>query len=192
MTALKPSREEVKRYLDEWKKKEASVHEKSLDKLFRKTYPCNTDIDNVLIKVSSLNNLYSTRIFKPYVVAEHVVNLNIDQRLLSEDLSLVKDLAWVEVEEGTYRHFYSFATKYCSFHRPEAYPMYDWYVFKMLEHFKNLDGFYDFKNAKLRDYPTYHKTLLQFRHFYQLEDFSLNQIDKYLWQAGKEKFSIKE
>ena len=49
--------------------------------------------------------------------------------------------------DGKQKNFYSFATKYCSHHRPYDYAIYDSYVDKVLRHFRNVDGFSDFTDA---------------------------------------------
>jgi len=74
------------------------------------------------------------------------------------------------------------------YHFPEDYPIYDSFVEKMLMHFKRVDKFFKFKKDDLKYYPTYHAVLMEFSRFYGLEDFTLKQIDKYLWQAGKDYF----
>jgi hypothetical protein len=60
----KPSQTEVEKYLKLWDFLENyTLQESSLRKLFTKTYPLNNDLDDVLIKVCSLNDFYSTNIF---------------------------------------------------------------------------------------------------------------------------------
>ena len=44
-----------------------------MKKLFTETYPLNSDLDEVLIKVSSLNDFYSTNIISPFKVAKSVL-----------------------------------------------------------------------------------------------------------------------
>ena len=78
--------------------------------------------------------------------------------------------------------------QHCSHHFPEDYPIYDSYVEKMLMHFKRVDKFYKFKKDDLKHYPTYHAILVEFSRFYELEGFTLKEVDKYLWQAGKKYF----
>ena len=55
-------------------------------------------------------------------------------------------------------------------------------------HFKKEDNFFEFKKADLKIYENFKNILEKFRIFYDLEDYDLKQIDKYLWQAGKEYF----
>lgn len=182
-----PCESEVVRYLDEWKGLENYVlQEHALNKLFLNTYPENKNIDDVLIKVSALNDFYSTNIFSVFAVAKHIISLRIDERLAQDDEALVNDLALVEVAPGKTKNFYSFATKYCSHHRPDAYPIYDSYVANTLRHFRDVDAFFSFRNDELKFFSAFKKILMQFRSYYGLNDYSLKSIDRYLWLLGKE------
>ena len=188
----RPDPAQVEDYLARWDRLETSAaQERALDKLFFQTYPRNTDLDDVLIKVSALNDFYSTNIFAPVAVARHIVALDVDRRLETGDLSLVNELAEVTFPDGGKKRFYSFATKYCSHHRPLDYPIYDSYVDALLRHFRDADGFAQFRTDELRDYPAFQAVLLQFRAFYGLERYSLKEIDQYLWQLGKDKMPKK-
>jgi len=185
----KPSVSEVKKYLALWDSLENySLQESSLRKLFLKTYPKNTDIDDVLIKVCSLNDFYSTHILHPFKIAKHIISLGVDEGLRKEDLSLVNKIAKVKMSDRKVRNFYSFATKYCSHHKPIIYPIYDYYVERILMHFKRTDKFYNFKKDDLKEYPKCKEIIIKFRDFYGLKKYNLKQIDKYLWQLGKEYF----
>ena len=148
-----PYEEEVIKYLNKWDSLENYVlQERSLDKLFFKTYPKNEEIEDILIKASSLNDFYSTNIFSIFPVAKHIQQLNIDQRLSNFDESLVNDIAHVTIN-GKDKCFYSFATKYCSHHFPLEYPIYDSFVDKVLIYFKKKDKFAKFKKD---DFPKYY------------------------------------
>ena len=69
-----PSKEQVEYYLAKWDELENyHLQEDSLDKLFFKLCPKNTDITDILLKVSTLNDFYSTNIFSVYPVAKHMV-----------------------------------------------------------------------------------------------------------------------
>jgi len=117
MNKVQPSPKQVSKYLQMWDSSESYVlQESSLRKLFTQTYPNNVEMDEVLIKVYSLNDFYSTNILWPFPVAKHIVDLEIDQRLSNRDFTLVNDIAVVKVNGQKTRNFYSFATKYCSHH----------------------------------------------------------------------------
>jgi len=188
----KPTKKQIKHYLKVWDGLESyTLQESSLHKLFTKTYPKNTDIDDVLIKVCSLNDFYSTNIFSPFNVAKHIVNLDIDSSLDRNDIDIVNKIARVNMPGGKLINFYSFATKYCSHHDPEMYPIYDSYVQRVLMYFKKQDKFANFKSIDLKDFSQFKSIIEQFREFYGLNDFSLKDIDRYLWQFGKEYFPKK-
>lgn len=189
MTILKPSPLEIEASLKKWDALENYVlQESSLKKLFTQTYPQNTDIDDVLIKVCSLNDFYSTNIFSPFSVAKHIVELGIDDKLEMEDLRIVNRIANVKMPGDKKRNFYSFASKYCSHHKPNIYPIYDSFAEKMLCYFEKIDKFHNFKKNDLKDYETYKYIIQKFSEYYSLDGFDLKEIDKYLWIKGKEHF----
>lgn len=187
----RPSSEEVKKYLQLWDSLENYVlQEDALDKLFFDTYPYNNKIEDILIKAASLNDFYSTNIFSIFSVAKHIKRLEIDERLQSGDDTLVNEIALVNMN-GREINFYSFATKYCSHHKPLEYPIYDTYVEKVLLTLKKRDKFYNFTRQDIKNFPKFKKIIKEFRKFYQLEDYTLKDIDRYLWQLGKEYYPNK-
>jgi len=184
-----PSVEEVQSYLDLWDKLENyTLQENALNKLFLTVYPTNTEINDILIKVASLNDFYSTNIFSPFKMAKHILELKIDDRLRAGDLTLINDIALLETKAGKTVSMYSFASKYCSHHFPDVYPIYDSYVDDILRHFKYVDRFYEFDKADLKDYPKFLNVILQFQKYYKIEKFNIKKIDRYLWQVGKKHF----
>lgn len=184
-----PCVKEVEKYLLNWENLENyRLQESALDKLFFSTYPKNVEIEDVLVKVATLNDFYSTQIFSVYPVAKHIINLNIDERLSAGDLDLVNDIAAVKMENGSEKNFYSFATKYCSHHQPKKYAIYDSYVEKVLKHFRNVDCFSSFQDGELKDYVVFNRVLHDFQRYYHLEPYNLKQLDRYLWLLGKQEF----
>ena len=144
------------------------------------------------MKVSSLNDFYSTNIYSVYPVAKHILSLDIDNRLNEGDITLVADIQRVKIN-NVVKNFYSFASKYCSHHNPKHFPIYDSYVDKVLCYFRNLKKFpaFKFKNSDLKDYAKFKEILIAFRSIYGLDKFNLKEIDKYLWQFGKKHFPKK-
>ena len=187
----KPSAIEVEKYLKSWKNlKNYKLQEDALDKLFFELLPSNEEISDILLKVATLNDFYSTNIFSVYPVAEHILSLKIDERLRQGDVTLVNEIQNVTIN-GVTRKFYSFSTKYCSHHNSKEYPIYDSYVEKVLKYFRKTDKFFNFKNADLKDYQEFKNIIIAFREYYGLEEFNLKEIDQYLWQLGKEYFPNK-
>jgi hypothetical protein len=184
-----PTIEQVEYYLGHWNYLEDyRLQEEALDRLFFVLCPENKNISDILLKVSVLNDFYSTNIFKVYPVAKRILSLDIDNRLQSGDVTLVDDIKKV-VTSNRELNFYSFATKYCSHHRPLDYPIYDSYVDEVLRHYRKVDRFASFKNDELKNYVCFKSILEKFRSFYHLEKFNLKELDKYLWQLGKKHFN---
>ena len=182
----KPSVEEVEKYLKQWDALENYVNqENSLDKLFFDLIPENKLIEDILIKCSTLNDFYSTNIFSIFPIAKHILQLDIDERLKSGDLTLIEDIADKNVMG---RRNYSFASKYCSHHNPKQFPIYNSYVDKVLRYFRKTDKFSSFKNDDLQDYIKFKAILEEFKVYYSLEQYNLKDLDKYLWLLGKEYF----
>ena len=186
----KPSIEEVEKYLEKWKhNKEYCNKEEVLNKLFFEICPKNIDIKDILLKASTLNDFYSTNIFSIYLVAKHICDdvTDIDSRLKKGDETIVGEIQAVTIKNDKPINFYSFASKYCSHHNPEEYPIYDSYVDEVLWYFRK-HGFSNFLRKDLQDYVKFKGIILEFRDKYGLNNYTLKQIDQYLWQLGKEYF----
>ena len=117
-----PSEKEVDYWLAYWDSlPNYTAQEKALDKLFLETYTENTDLVEILIKCSTLNDFYSTNIFKIYDMAKHIELLHIDEMLKKGEESLVDKIANVDLtnNEGETKHycFYSFAYKQLLFYK---------------------------------------------------------------------------
>ena len=190
---LEPSERNMNACLKEWKEDEKNVvQEKALRFLFKKQYPDNTKIEGILLKVSALNDFYSTNIFDTYTVSKHIFDCNIDEELRKRDMGLVNKIASVEIG-GKRKNFYSFASKYCSHHKPESYPIYDRYVDRMLWCFQKKDGFFSspgFKRNELKKYERFSEIVKAFKRYYDPDKkFKLREIDIYLWSVGRIHFS---
>lgn len=183
-----PTESVVEEYLVKWDTLENyQLQESALNKLFFELCPENKEIEDVLLKASTLNDFYGTNIFSIYPVAKHICALNIDERLKNGDVTLVKDIQKIVIG-GVTKNFYSFSTKYCSHHNALDYPIYDSYVDEVLRHFRKQDKFANFNDMDLKDYALFKSILFEFRKFYGLKKINLKQLDQYIWQLGKEYF----
>ena len=199
-------REEVE-YYQNWQVKNAEQYEyqeRILSVVFRK-YHKHDCLCKVFLKVRLLDTFYSTQLSKhlPSVLcmAKHIFEniKDIDKSLAEEKddaegrAKLVDSIALCR-NENTGKDFYfpSFATKYCSHHFPDEYPIYDSHVIRMLMHFKDR-GFSSFTKKDIegkesRCISEFYRVMEEFRTF---KDFGLGfrysfkKIDKYLWQMGK-------
>ena len=184
-----PTKELVECYLSKWgKSKKYLLEEAYLFLLFNKIYPYNKTIKDVFLKACAVNTIDNTRIDDVCAITDRIVSLDIDEKLKSEDLKLnlqlVKDIAVDPT--GNRKKCYPFASKYCARHKPNIYPMYDSHVCSMLWHFQKKYRCIGFKRKDLEDYVHFETILRKFINCYKLNDFSLREIDIYLWLSFKE------
>lgn len=188
----KPTKEQVKLYLSTSKNSTKYYEDgKAINKLFNDLINENKKIEDILIKVSLINYVDSTNIYDVNTVANHILKLDIDTKLTSGDLGLVKDIALITMKTGKQINFYSFATKYCAHHSVDIYPIFDSYVSKILCHFNKEYKFANFKEADLKDYRFFNEALNSFTSFFKLNEFSKKDIDHYIWLLGKEYYPNK-
>lgn len=186
----RPNSDEVRKYLKQWAEEGYEREDAALRLLFD-TFPKNDNIDEVLLKVSTLDRLFTTHVSSRNVIemAKQIVGINdLDQRLDEPDHNVVEAIA---DRKATGKRQYSFATKYCAFHRPKLYPMYDSYVVNVLSTLlKQGETFDDLVLARgdiwNNDYDVFRRSFFKFQRHYKLDEFSVREIDKYLWLVGKE------
>jgi hypothetical protein len=150
----------------------------------REHFRKNVEPSHVLLKVVALNKLYSTNIINVEAVARHIVDKEIDDHLSNGSPEIVDLIANVTI--GTQqRNNFSFATKYCSWHNPTAYAIWDGNVDECLWHYRNQDHFAKFKRKDISSsYDSFLKVIADFRSHYNLTSVSLRDLDKFLWQVG--------
>ena len=153
--------------------------ESTVGLVFRQ-WPRNSVYEQVLAKVVVPNRLYSTNIYDPYTVAQHIIDIKIDERLTAGDLKLVNDVADVTFADK-HKTLLSFATKYCSWHQPGHYQIYDGNVDWLLCAYRRKFAFADFKRYELREYPRFHAIVDALRDRFRLRAFNRKRIDKFLW-----------
>jgi hypothetical protein len=161
--------------------------ERGLKQLIQ-AFPMNDDLGHVLVKVAALNTLYRTQIFGVYQVAEVIKEAAIDSLLQSGDSRVVEKI-WKVTYAGKPRWNYSFATKYCSLHKPEMYPIFDSRVDFCLRSYKSKDQFAKFKQANLWNYAEFREIVTAFRDYYGLGSLSFKDVDKFLYLLGNDYFT---
>ena len=150
--------------------------------LFQK-YPRNTDADHVLLKTMVLNKVYNAGVRAEYPVAAHIKSLSgLDSLIEKGSDEAVSRIANVEIG-GKKLCFLCFATKYCSWHNLDAYPIFDNNVRACLLFHKKKDGFAEFTLDSLWDYPTFRSVVDKFRSHYVL-DVNYKDLDKFMYLFG--------
>jgi hypothetical protein len=154
-----------------------------LRQLFQK-YPRNTDADHVLLKTKVLNTVYNAGVIAEYPVAKHIESLSgLDSLIEKGSDDAVNLIAHVKIA-GKEICFLAFASKYCSWHNPTAYPIFDKNVRACLRFHKRKDGFAEFTLDSLWDYPRFRNVVDKFRGHYGLDSFSYKELDKFMFLFG--------
>lgn len=179
-----PTSELIEKYNDEWfKLNKYPEQEKILENLFSNSD--NSNFETILTKTIYLNEFYSTRLDNVIGMARHIEKLNIDSRLKANDLTLLEDIANTPSEMN---NAYSFASKYCCWHKPDVYPILDSYakgvLYKMNKKYKFMPQFT--RNVISYSYDFYCMIYEKFIQYFNLQNYTLKQIDRFLWLFGKE------
>ena len=178
-----PSAGRVKAACEQFQR-EYELSEQALSELFRQ-YPGNHDPRHVLLKVIAVNTLHHAMIFDVEAVARHIQEHReeIDAALAAGSPEIVHRIAAISIHGRKY-NFFSFATKFCSWHNPEAYPVYDAHVDHYLWTLQKQNHFTSFLHPDLWNYPKFVGVMAAFREFHGLNAFSFKQIDNFLSLEG--------
>ena len=148
------------------------------------TFGQNTRIEHVLTKVVAINTLYHARVLDVdlHPLALHILNIRHLDIQLQKGIPDVVDAIWKS--QGTRKHYFSFATKYCSWHNQGAYALYDTNMWEALRAYRSKERGFVFKDSECIDYACFHGILMRFVSAYGLQSFSLKDVDKFLWLVG--------
>ena len=164
---------------------ENGLAEQALAQL-REQFPRNADLRHVLLKVLALNKLYSTMIrdIDVETVAKHIVGLANDKHLdqLLDQGSL--EAVFLITDCPDLKQYLSFATKFCSWHNPAAYPIYDANVRECLSSYGKQEQFAQFRNEDLWYYGKLFAMVVAFRNYYGLDSMTFKQLDKFMYRMG--------
>ena len=187
-----PTNALVDKYINLFNKDERYfVADNAIVNLFN-AFPGNDNLEDILLKISVINDLYSTNIFGTFIMAKHIQSQDVGSRILSGDPEVVHNIATghgIKTKKNNKEiNFYSFATKYCNWHNRDNYAIYDTFVHKILIAYKKRDDFSDFEEKDLKDFKSFKSIIQDFIDFYSLTRHNLKEIDKFLWIYGKEMF----
>lgn len=175
--------------------RENDVTEKALAELFA-AYPANDNPSRVLLKVVALNSLYTTRILAVLKLASHISGQGsaLDAALATGSPEAVDLVARASPRDVDFT-FYSFASKYCNWHQPNLYPIYDSRVDKYLWALKK-HGLFQCaafsQHEDLYKYPQFCLVMTAFREQFGLGSFTFKQIDNFLWSQGQAIWTVAE
>ncbi len=173
-----PSDRLVDEYIQKFKDNErANLSDIAIQTLID-AFPTNVHQKEILLKVVAINSLYSTSIYDTISIAKHIQKLNIDEKLSKGDPQLVHEIAVghgiKSSKRSTQLNFYSFATKYCSWHNQTDYSIYDSFIERILIGYKKNDAFSSFNQLNLKDYKEFKKVIEEFKKYYSLSQSKAN------------------
>lgn len=189
LTVPVPSAELVRAVCKEY---EGDVADLALAELF-KQYPVNDSYSHILLKAAAVDRLYSTHVYAIYDAASLIDGhaREVDSALEDGSPEIVDTIAALTLSRiGKRRENYSFAGKYCSWHRPDRYPIWDSRVRNYLKTLRlQLRGTDDSgllgSNPYLWNrYPEFVALVSALRERYGLQEFSFKEIDKFMWKYG--------
>ena len=165
-----------------------------LTQLFQE-FPKNTDFDEVVVKTKVLNTLYNAGVLAVNEVAKHICKLAIDADLEAGKPGIVDRIAVVRMSKtGKICKFYCFASKYCSWHKPLSYPIWDSHVKEYLTWLRQRsEGSFLVKNPdSWTEYAEFVDMINNLRKLDTLSEFCFKQIDKFLFTEGGKLIAEKE
>lgn len=191
-----PTAELVNEYLHKYQNDEHYSYEDKIQKIIKECVYDKEKYETIILTVVVINQLYSTNIYKVYSIADHIYKNramihelidNGDSRAI-ERIAVGHDI--VSSKNKKELNFYSFASKYCNYLKPDDFPIYDSYIENMLCFYNKKESFGKFKREDLRNYERFRDTIKQFKEYFKLDAFSLRDIDKFLWLYGKASFKL--
>jgi hypothetical protein len=191
MKLKKPTKEFIAEILKLYSVEDGNELDKNLLKLF-KTFNDDKNKFEVLIKVASLNKIYSTAIVNINPVVDQIIktsNTESNPKKITEYIAFVDKISKVNWTNAKGKYFernnLSFSSKYVHFLSDFETPIYDSYIWIILKGYlgqKNNEKI-SFENPI--NFKEFYATFEKFKIDLGLENYSNYNIDKFLWQYGK-------
>lgn len=176
---------DVEGHIERFEKKYTDID--SVLKCLFKNYCHNTCFQEVLLKVLAINTFYTTHISGAEIIplTSHIVNIyNLDELLVAGDLSAYHKIS---ITPKKINNAYVFASKYCHFHNPKKYPIFDSKSRKTLYMINKKENFVDeFPKEKLSDYKFYKDCVDTLIGAFN-KKYDYKKLDEFLWQYCDEK-----
>jgi len=177
---IEPSREIVQQYIAAFDEAEEDI-ESAIQSLITE-YPTNSDLKGVLLKATVINQLYSTHIYGIRQVAHHIFEIGpqLDEWLAEGNALAVEKIADVNFGDKKVT-FFSFATKYCSWHRPDHYPIYDSRVETFLWQLCQAGAIAKYRRNTPYKYEAFRERVRDARKQFGFEDLNFKNFDKFMY-----------
>ena len=191
MKLKNPTKEFIDEILKLYSVEEGDELNENLLKLFE-TFNDDKNKFNVLIKVASLNKIYSTAIVNINPVVDQIIKISSSEsnpKTITEYVEFVDKISKINWTNGKGKNFernnLSFSSKYVHFLSNFEIPIYDSYIWIIINGYlgqKNSEKI-SFENPS--NFKEFYATFEKFKIDLGLENYSNYKIDKFLWQYGK-------
>lgn len=167
---------------------ENQLTEEAIAQLVRE-FPYNTDPSHVLLKVVVVNDLYGAGLPRKYIepITRHITGLHIDAAIAEGKAAVVDDIINCA---GLKEKYFSFASKFCSWHNPTAYPIYDRNVDECLWHYNGRYRFVTYNRGNY-SYVQFVAIVNALRNRFCLKEVTFKKLDKALWHFGDQLLNAK-
>ncbi len=197
----------------EWKEDELRIPEEAIKDLCTDKYKSQTDINGVIAKISIINQIYSTRVknIDTYWLAKHITNngeklekyiFSDNEKQRIEAVQIIANSKYSSEDLSDERisqmnDHYSFATKYCSFHNPDKFPIYDGYMCAIVKsNWNNLSKKIFKKKGDIENiefYENFCESMGRLKEIFSKElgeNISAKKFDQFLWLYLKNKIKL--
>ena len=175
----------IKDYFDKFRGQEGYFVEDNRALHYFQINPTNTELQDVLLKVREIRDEDLIGQEAEDAMVAHIVSLNIDANLQSKDHQIVMDIASLEFR-GQPRFYYAFATRYCCYHHPEIYPIYDLLIEQFLRlHYKRINGT-AIEDQQLLEYTAFKILMEEYLNASHLPLSNYWELDKFIWTYGQQ------
>jgi len=153
--------------------------------------PGNSALPDILAKVSVIKTLYATPFYDIFSFAKHVISVSeFDRFLQNGDFAAVNRIRkghGIKLKVSTKEiDLYSFSTKYCSFHNPLSYPIYNNLVANLVTKLNSRCRFSPgLQRSDLLDYETYRDAIDAMVESLDLRTYGYKSLDQGLWVLAK-------
>jgi hypothetical protein len=180
---------------------EAWDRSKAADDILQPRFAASRNDEFLVVyeKTALLDRVYGTNVFDAFRLAQHIVSCNIDSLLKIGDPTVVSKIRSghgirAKKKGRKEKDLYSFATKYASWHRPDAYPIYDGLIGRLLPKLNRRFPFYNgpLSQQSLRDYSNLIAAIDSLTANLRLKHLRYKKIDKALWLWAKYRFRRKQ
>lgn len=191
MKLRKPTKEFIAEILDLYSAEEGDELNENLLKLF-KTFNNDKNKFNVLIKVASLNKIYSTAIVNINPVVEQIIKISSfesNPKTITEYIEFVDKISKVSWTNDKGKNFgrnnLSFSSKYVHFLSNFKTPIYDSYIWIIIKGYLGQENNEKISFENPSNFREFYTIFEKFKIDLDLENYSNYNIDKFLWQYGK-------